>query len=262
MKDHSYINLKLKENLGDICVEHYKTIGSTNDYLLEKDFIHKYHLCYADAQTKGRGRRQSNWVSKVDSNIYSTTGFKCSFSIEQAPLVSIKAAVGVLEGIKKFIPAGLQKYLKIKLPNDIYFNGQKLAGILIETKNIKANSFDIVIGVGVNVNALSLGEDIDRDWTSLAIINKSQVNFSDVLVNMITSLIKTFEYTQNEVLAKFAEYDYILGKTISFNYGDKSYQGVAKGISNDLKLMIESDELLEVDIASINTVRVVERNVY
>ena len=116
MKDHSYINLKLKENLGDMCVEHYKTIGSTNDYLLEKDFTHKYHLCYADAQTKGRGRRQSNWVSKVDSNIYSTTGFECSFSIEQAPLVSIKAAVGVLEGIKKFVPAGLQKHLKISRP--------------------------------------------------------------------------------------------------------------------------------------------------
>ncbi len=59
---------------------------------------------------------------------------------------------------------------------------------------------------------------------------------------MITSLIKAFEYTQNQVLAKFAEHDYILGKTISFNYGDKSYQGITKGISSDLKLMIESDE--------------------
>ncbi|MGQ4005404.1 biotin--[acetyl-CoA-carboxylase] ligase [Francisellaceae bacterium CB300] len=258
MKNHNYIKEKLKENLGDICVEHYETIGSTNDYLLEKDFINKYHLCYVDAQTKGRGRRLSNWVSKVDSNIYSTTGFRCDFNIEQAPLVSIKTAVGVLEGIKEFIPYNFQQNLKIKLPNDIYFNGQKLAGILIETKNIKPNSFDIVIGVGVNVNALELGESIERDWTSLTIINGQEVDFSAVLVSMITSLIKAFEYTQNQVLEKFTKYDYILGKTISFNYGDKSYQGVAKGISNDLKLMIESDELLEVDIASINTVRVVE----
>ena len=258
MKNHDYIKKKLKENLGDICIEHYETIGSTNDYLLEKDFTYKYHLCYADAQTKARGRRGNKWQASNHDNIYVSLGFKCSFSIEQAPLVSIKATVGVLEGIKKFIPAGLQKHLKIKLPNDIYFNGQKLAGILIETQNIGANSFDIVTGVGVNVNALELGETIERDWTSLAMINNGQVNFAAVLVNMVTSLSKAFEYTHNETLEKFAEHDYILGKTISFNYGNKSYQGIAKGISSDLKLMIESDELLEVDIASINTVRVVE----
>ena len=257
MKNHDCIKQKLKENIGDICIEHYETIGSTNDYFLEKEFTHKYHLCYADTQTKGRGRREGRWVSSADSNIYSTTAFRCNFNIEQVPLVSIKVAVGVLEGIKKFVPQKLQKGLKIKLPNDIYYNGQKLAGILIETKNIKTNSFDIVIGVGVNVNALELGESVERDWTSLAIINNQQVDFSEVLVNMVTNLVKAFEYTQNATLAKFAEYDYILDKTISFNYGDKNYQGIAKGISDDLKLMIESDELSKVDIASINTVRIV-----
>ncbi len=53
---------------------------------------------------------------------------------------------------------------------------------MIETKHIRANSFDIVISVGVNVNALELGENIDRDSTSLAIINKEPSKFSDVLV--------------------------------------------------------------------------------
>ncbi|MFT4693629.1 MAG: BirA family biotin operon repressor/biotin-[acetyl-CoA-carboxylase] ligase [Francisella sp.] len=260
MKDHNYIKQKLRENLGDICIQHYETIGSTNDYLLEKLLTNKYHLCYADTQTKARGRRQGRWVASSDNNIYSTIAFRCDFNIEQVPLVSIKVAVGVLDGIKEFVPQNLQQGLKIKLPNDIYYNGQKLAGILIETKNIKPNSFDIVIGVGVNVNALELGESIERDWSSLAIINNQQVDFSSVLVSMIVSSVKAFEYTQNEILEKFAEYDYILGKTISFNYGNKSYQGIAKGISDDLKLMIESDELLEVDIASINTVRVVERS--
>jgi len=258
MKNHNYIKQKLKENLGDICIEHYETIGSTNDYLLEKEFTNKYNLCYADIQTKGRGRRQGSWVSSSHNNIYASISFKCDFNIDQVPLVSIKVALGVLEGIKEFVPQNLQKNLKIKLPNDIYYNGQKLAGILIETKNIKANSFDIVIGVGVNVNALELGESIERDWCSLAIINNQQVDFSAILVSMITSLLKAFEYTQNETLEKFAKYDFILDKTISFNYGEKSYQGIAKGISDDLKLMIESNELSKVDIASINTVRIVE----
>ena len=258
MKDHNYIKQKLRENLRDICVEHYEVIGSTNDYLLEKEFTNKYHLCYANAQTKGRGRRQGYWASSADSNIYSTTGFKCNFSIEKVPLVSIKTAVGVLEGLKKFVPKNLQEGLKIKLPNDIYYNGQKLAGILIETKNIQANSFNIVIGVGVNVNALELGENISRYWTSLAIINNQQVDFSAVLVSIVISLVRAFKYTHNETLEKFAKHDYILGKTISFSYGDKSYQGIAMGISDDLKLMIKSDELSEVDIASINTVRIVE----
>jgi BirA family biotin operon repressor/biotin-[acetyl-CoA-carboxylase] ligase len=258
MKNHNFIKAELTEFLKDIELEYFESIGSTNDYLLDKVFMHKYHLCYAGEQTKARGRRGNKWLASSHENIYATIGFRCDFSANQTALASLKIALGVAEGLKKLIPVELQQNLKIKLPNDIYYNGKKLAGILIETKNIKKDSFDVVIGVGVNVNMTALDEDIDREWTSLAIINKKPVDYAKALVNVFSYIVRNIDLNQGLALEKFANYDYLLNQKISFNYSSERVVGIARGISKDLKLLIDIGDLAqqrEFDIANINTVR-------
>ncbi|APC91960.1 MULTISPECIES: biotin--[acetyl-CoA-carboxylase] ligase [Francisella] len=260
MKDHSYITTQLSQYIDDIKVEYFPTIGSTNDYFLEANLTHKYHFCYVDKQTKGRGRRGDKWISEGKDNIYSTLAFHCNFAITTDSLKSVKIALSVLAAIKKYIPKNLQQYLKIKLPNDIYFQDQKLAGILIETKNIKKDSFDILIGVGINVNMTNIDENIDREWTSLSSINNQQLNSSAVIVDLVKSIIFSFDTSDVAALSQLASYDYILDKKIIFNYADKSYQGIAKGISKDLKLKIidENNNYFEFELANINKIRVIK----
>ncbi|MDE4978387.1 biotin--[acetyl-CoA-carboxylase] ligase, partial [Francisella tularensis subsp. holarctica] len=77
-----------------------------------------------DKQTKGRGRRGDKRISEDKDNIYSTLAFHCDFSITADSLKSVKIALGVLAAIKKYNPKNLQQYLKIKLPNDIFFQDQ------------------------------------------------------------------------------------------------------------------------------------------
>lgn len=260
MKNNKYIQQNLDQQIDDINIEYFETIDSTNDYLLEKKFTAKYHFCYADIQTKARGRRGDKWVSENKDNIYATLGFHCDFNISQDSLKSIKIALGVLQAIQKYILPDQQKYLKIKLPNDIYFKDQKLAGILIETKNIKRDSFDIVIGVGINVNMFHLNENIDREWTSLAIINNEQVDSSQLMVSLVKKIIALFEMSDSEALAELAKYDYTLDKKVTFNYDNQIVQGVATGVSKDLKLNILSDDNkpLEFDLANVSKIRVVK----
>lgn len=259
MKDHNYIRQKLHNNLKDIEVEYFESIGSTNDYLLDKSFTHKYHLCYASEQTKARGRRGNKWLASSHDNIYATIGFRCDFSVSQTALVSLKIAIGVAEGLKQLIPAELQQNLKIKLPNDIYYNGQKLAGILIETRNIKKDSFDVVIGVGANINMVSLEENIQREWTSLAIINDQPVDYAKALVEVFSSIVKNIDLTKQIALEKFQSYDYLLGEKITFNDASEKMSGIAKGVSDELNLLVDSNGLLqEFDIANINTVRLAD----
>lgn len=260
MKNHNYIQQELSNQIQDINVEYFPTIGSTNDYLLEKKLTSKYHFCYADIQTKARGRRGGKWVSESKDNIYATLGFHCDFNISEDSLKSIKIALGVLESIKEHILPEQQKDLKIKLPNDIYFKDQKLAGILIETKNIKKEGFDIIIGVGINVNMFSLGESIDREWTSLAIINNQQVDTSELIISLVKQIIALFDISDNEALVKLSKYDYTLDKKIIFNYNNQLIQGIAKGVSNDLKLKLlsENDDLLEFELANVSKIRVIE----
>ena len=222
---------------------------------MSTDFAHKYHLCYADIQTNGRGQRGGKWVSNNTDNIYSTLGFKCNFNISDVALSSIKIALGVLEGIKNYLPCHLQKHLKIKLPNDIYFKDFKLAGILIETKNIKKDNFDIVIGVGINVNMTCLLEDIDREWISLAIIRGEECNSSLILADVVPSIVNSFFRHDNTALANFKKYDYLHNKMITFNSDGDEYVGMYKGVSENLDIILESDVELCFNISTINKVR-------
>ncbi|AEB27506.1 Biotin-protein ligase / Biotin operon repressor [Francisella cf. novicida Fx1] len=260
MKNHRLIITQLNKYIDDIKVEYFPTIDSTNDYFLATNFTHKYHFCYVDKQTKGRGRRGDKWISEDKDNIYSTLAFHCNFAITADSLKSVKIALGVLAAIKKYIPKNLQPYLKIKLPNDIYFQDQKLAGILIETKNIKKDSFDIIIGVGINVNMTNTDENIDREWTSLSNINNKQLNSSRIIVDLVKSIIDSFDMNDATALAQLTSYDYILDKRITFNYADQSYQGIANGISEDLKLKIidENNNYCEFELANINKIRVIK----
>lgn len=260
MKNHKYIKTTLSKAIDDIYVEHFTTIGSTNDYLLERELSHKYHFCYADQQTKGRGRRGDKWISDNSDNIYSTLAFSCNFSIVKDSFISLKIALGVLETIKKYIPADQQEKLKIKLPNDIYFEDHKLAGILIETKNIKKDSFDIVIGIGINVNMKNINEDIDRQWTSLSIINNHEIDSSKIIVDLVKYVINNFEKSYLDILETFSEYDYTLNKKITFNYSDKSLQGTAKGVTDNLMLRIldKNNNLHEFDLVNISKIRVIQ----
>jgi BirA family biotin operon repressor/biotin-[acetyl-CoA-carboxylase] ligase len=260
MKNHNYIEKKLRNEIGDIKVEYYSSIGSTNDYLLDIKYTHNYHFCYADMQTKGRGRQGGKWVSQDKDNIYSTLAFTYKSAIADSSLISIKIALAVLQALKNYIPQQLQKYLKIKLPNDIYFKDQKLSGILIETKNIKKDQFDIVIGVGVNVNMSSLDESIDRQWTSLALINQANIDSSDVIISLVKSLIQNYQISDNETLLAFSGYDYTLDKKITFKYANHDYQGIAKGITKELqlKLIDEQGNATKFDLVNISKIRIIQ----
>jgi BirA family biotin operon repressor/biotin-[acetyl-CoA-carboxylase] ligase len=62
------------------------------------------------------------------------------------PLLSAFAAVALVEMIRSLCIAGCG----IKSPNDVLINGQKVAGILVETR-VGRDPF-AVVGIGLNVN--------------------------------------------------------------------------------------------------------------
>lgn len=257
MKNYDLISKILSNDLGDVKVEYFPSIDSTNTYFMDTSFTHKYHLCYADIQTHGRGQRGGKWISNNNDNIYATLGFRCDFNVSEVAISSLKIAIGVLDGIKKYLPTNLHEYLKIKLPNDIYFQDKKLVGILIETKNIKHDSFDIVIGFGINVNMIDIDESIDREWTSMAILNGEICDDSQILASVVTNIVKTFSDNKNTTLVKFKKCDYLDNKNITFYSDNIEYLGIYNGISDELKIMVDCYDKLEFDISNVNKVRIV-----
>lgn len=110
-------------------------------------------LVISSSQTRGYGRLGNQWLSPNGSAIFSFNfNIPLQSNLGQSPTfiqhilaVSIVDAVINILDIKEFP-------LKIKWPNDIYYNRLfKLGGILVES-SISSNILHCIIGAGINVS--------------------------------------------------------------------------------------------------------------
>ena len=138
---------------------HLEQIDSTNAYLqrkqLEADI--RNWVVSADEQTAGKGMGSNGWESEVGKNLTFSLALGVSFlPAERQFQLSEAVPLGIVEVLDGILPSDK---LSIKWPNDIVYDGHKLAGILINS-TIKANMMDVsVIGIGLNVNQIQF-----QDW--------------------------------------------------------------------------------------------------
>lgn len=104
-------------------------------------------LIVADRQTAGRGRWGRAWESPVGGLWFSLL-LKPRLSPAQAPALTLVAALEMARTLQR--RTGLTPALK--WPNDIWWDGRKLAGFLTEMSAEADRVHWLVLGVGVNVN--------------------------------------------------------------------------------------------------------------
>lgn len=123
----------------------FDQVTSTNDVLWQS--IQPDHqgiaACLANSQTHGRGRRGGQWLSPASGNIY----LSLLWPVEAQSLrhgLTIAVGISLIHSLKQL---GFND-LKLKWPNDVLFERQKLAGILVESR-VGKNTY-VVIGLGLN----------------------------------------------------------------------------------------------------------------
>ena len=109
-------------------------------------------LLIAERQTAGRGRMARQWHSDAAPAGASGPGsLTFSLGLPMAPKdwSGLSLAVGVS------LAHSLHPDIRLKWPNDLWWQGRKLAGILIETANAGRGGLPgsryVVIGVGLNI---------------------------------------------------------------------------------------------------------------
>ncbi|GJQ09593.1 hypothetical protein GpartN1_g1384.t1 [Galdieria partita] len=158
-------NLKSK-SLGHL-LAYSPEVSSTQDVArsLFESLNLKDMVVVAETQTKGRGRRSNHWQTEFGSLAFSTV---CSYSLystrseslvkgnlhlkpwRSVSFIQYLVALAIVEVVKddptwKCLP------LRIKWPNDLYLDFQKVGGVLCEG-TVWKDEFSLVIGVGLNVN--------------------------------------------------------------------------------------------------------------
>ncbi len=125
----------------------FKTVSSTNDIGKEKNFP-EGTVIVAEEQTKGRGRKGRKWVSVAEKGLYFSIVLKPKLPINKILQHALLFPLAIVKTIEEF--TSLKPF--IKWPNDIYINGKKVSGVLIETEIENNEIKKAVIGIGINVN--------------------------------------------------------------------------------------------------------------
>ncbi len=125
-------------------------VGSTNSVLLEAGPppAGKARVCLSELQTQGRGRRGRPWISAFGHSLMISISWNFAEAPRDLPALSLAAGVAVVRALEKL---GARQ-LGLKWPNDIWCDGKKLGGVLIEMRAEGSGPVFMVLGLGLNVS--------------------------------------------------------------------------------------------------------------
>lgn len=109
-------------------------------------------LLSASRQTAGRGRLGRAWQSD-DAALTFSIALPLPSELDLAGL-SLAVGCAVADALD---PVGTR--VQLKWPNDLFLDGAKLGGILIETAPLPGGERGVVIGIGLNLQPLPPGAD-------------------------------------------------------------------------------------------------------
>lgn len=225
-------------------VELHTIIDSTNSYLLRKipNQISAGQVCVAEHQQKGKGRRGRVWHSPFASHLYLSLYWPLEQGMSAVMGLSLVIALALNDAISHFTKEKVQ----LKWPNDIYLQGKKVAGILIELEGQAQDDGHCVIGVGVNVQMPnSSAAKIDQPWTDLCSHSDEKIDrnlLSAYIIHAIMLRLKTYQQSGlSSMLAEWHQLDYFLNKPVKIITGNKEKKGVYQGVNEQGALILKSE---------------------
>jgi len=226
-------------------VEHYLTIGSTNDRAKQCAALGAHRLpllVLADEQTAGRGRGSNRWWTGQGSLALSILLDMREIGIDraQSPLMALAAAVAVVETVASVAPS---VRAGIHWPNDVYADRRKLAGILVE---VPSSRF-CVVGIGVNTNN-RLDEaptELAETAVTLRDLTHTTYNHTELLLTLLDRLAGQLKRLADapEVVAASANAMCLQRDgALNVETGGTLLSGQCLGIAPDGALILRTDE--------------------
>jgi len=198
---------------------HFRVTDSTNERARALAAAGAPHgtLVTADEQSAGRGRQGRTWSAPPRSAVLMSVVLR-----ELSETLPLAAAVAVCDA--------LPVEARIKWPNDVWIDGSKVAGILVEGRPQEGWA---VLGIGVNVATEKFPAELDA--TSLRLSGAS-VSVDETLGALVASLDGWLPRSTEEILAAWRSRDALLGRTVRWANGAE--EGRAAGIDDSGALVV------------------------
>ncbi|GGO75328.1 bifunctional biotin--[acetyl-CoA-carboxylase] ligase/biotin operon repressor BirA [Bowmanella pacifica] len=215
-------------------------VDSTNTYLKLKQSAHRNGAaCLAEAQTAGRGRQGRKWQSPFGASLYLSMYWTFSGGYQAIGGLSLMIGVAVVEALNRLGVEGLQ----LKWPNDIYLDGKKLGGVLVEVEGQIHDQSHCIVGVGLNIRLPDLvREEIDQPYTDLAqhVTRLPDRNLlaAAVLDELQENLIRFEHEGLAAFLPRWEALNLFKARKIKMLCGSNHFEGVCLGVNKDGALLV------------------------
>jgi len=206
----------IPDKIGQTIIE-LESVDSTNNYLSKlanETIVENGSVILAHFQTKGKGQRGNSWKSEAGSNLTFSVFLDMSFlKLSQNFLLSMLVCNSVHELLSNYTTD-----CKIKWPNDILLNRNKVCGILIENSVQRNYLSHSIIGIGLNVKQQKFEKNIQA--TSVEKHIKQSINKNKLFTKLLEILSKNYLLLSqgNQLAIKNYYYQNLLGYQSELTY--------------------------------------------
>lgn len=216
----------------------YDELDSTNSEAVRRlDSLDNMSVIAALCQSKGRGKDTRKWLSSPGENLTFTivlrydapatggsqtskasgpSGNRDSKTPANLPpfpascqmLLSAAAAASVVAFLSE---QGISAW--VKWPNDVYVEGSKICGILIEHRMRENYLKESIIGIGININQTSFPEELANP-VSVAVLTGKRLDlkpslekFCDIFSGKLHSVYRELPHLKDVITGAFAAED-------------------------------------------------------
>ena len=227
--------------------EVHLSLDSTNNQMMkqaENNLLQK-HICFAEMQTSGRGRRGRTWVSPFARNLYFSLLWPFSQGVAAIQGLSLAVGLAIHRAIRQL---GVDGSL-LKWPNDILakHNGvySKLGGILIELTGDMSDACQVVIGVGLNLDVRVQDlTHIDQSAVGLKQLGleKDRNEIASIVVKHLVEVLDEFERSGFAVFAdEWNRANAYEDQEVRLILPSCEIAGVCKGVNAKGELILQAD---------------------
>lgn len=234
----------LDADVGDLSVRVVHVTGSTNDDLLAmfRSGAQNYaQLLIAENQASGRGTCGRSWISFPGG----TLTFSMSINLESKNIITGLSALTLVVGLSvvKVLRKLQDSPYQIKWPNDVLFEGKKLAGILVETVPV-GDGLGLVIGVGINTRLPEvLRNSIDQPVTDLyesGLDIDRNILVAEIVLGFRSAIREFLSVGFEPFISDWIEVHAFHGQEVEFILPDHgNLRGIIRGVDLDGSLIVE-----------------------
>jgi BirA family transcriptional regulator, biotin operon repressor / biotin---[acetyl-CoA-carboxylase] ligase len=143
--------------------------------------------------------------------------------------------------------------VQLKWPNDLMVQGKKVGGILVEGVSKGAFLDFMVLGIGLNVNAMPEGV-AESEATSLGALLRREADMDALLESLLLRLRSFYKEVKEGDLNEdeYVHRSCTLGRCIEARVGKETFRGKALYLAPDGALVIRSDEGLVLRLSWVN----------